>query len=350
MARMHWFILLSTFLSAMLILLGIISFAPSVNEKDNGFTRAWMDVQLEKLSEKELRFSANTICGLNSKSVILAGRSKDGYSLFTVGAEEVVSINIHSELQKLLIPPVNILTSGNDIFFLINNSATLLRGHINGDGIEDIKSIRLEAPLFTRVSLFTPSTLILRAFDSTSQYQQLQTVDLKTGSIKAVADIFGHSRNEMFLTDGMLEFDSVNNQAVYVQYYSNKIYCLDSNLSLQYINKTIDTVGTGDPAASTRIVSVGNRETFVPPVTINERCSIDGGYLFVLSKLRADNEINADFNSSSTFDVYQTQNGNYLGSFHLPNLNGHKVVEFRAKNGVLYVLSGKFLATYRISI
>ncbi|MET6999408.1 hypothetical protein [Chitinophaga defluvii] len=298
----------------------------------------------------KLGFSPEAICGISDASVILSGRNNAEYTLFGVREQKLTRIDIDDQLQQSLKPPVNIVVNDSDILFLINNSATLMRGRINNDRISGFEKIKLDAPLFTRVSPFTPGALILRAFDSTSKYQHLQKVDLKTGTMLAVADIFGHSRGEMFLTDGMLDFDSVNSSAIYIQYYSNKIYCLDSNLNLKYISKTIDTVGTGDITAASRTVSVGTRETFVPPITINERSSTDEGYLFVLSNLKADNETDRNFINNSTFDVYQTGNGRYIGSFHLPTLNGHKVDEFMIRNRTLYVLCKNFYATYKIFI
>ena len=151
----------------------------------------------------------------------------------------------------------------------------------------------------------------------------------------------------IFSTDGMLNANAEGNLLVYVYYYRNQYICCDTNLHVLFKGKTIDT----NTIAKIKLATIQseNKTTFAaPPFMVNKLSCISGHWLFVNSTIKSVNELTKNFQSSSTIDVYDLQNGKYKFSFYLPDYHQKKIRNFRVFNNRLFALYDRWLVEYSL--
>jgi len=120
---------------------------------------------------------------------------------------------------------------------------------------------------------------------------------------------------------------------------------MDTNLSLLYRGKTIDTTSW----AKIKVAKINEGKTFVlnaPPLFVNKTCCSYKSLLFVHSALRANNENSERFNAASVIDVYDIMNGVYKFSFYLYDFGGQKIREIGIYHNFLIALHDHYLVTY----
>jgi hypothetical protein len=137
---------------------------------------------------------------------------------------------------------------------------------------------------------------------------------------------------------------------LYVQFYQNRFFCIDSNLNVVYTGKTIDT-SNSNPVSTKRIPTRENTGSVMPSVPlhiINHACIAASGKMYILSTLKADNENNVDFRENAVVDVYNISNGAYRGSFYIPDLHEEKAENFFLANGRLLVYYNQYIGEFKL--
>lgn len=152
----------------------------------------------------------------------------------------------------------------------------------------------------------------------------------------------------IFCTDGALNYDAASNRLVYVYSYRNQFICMDTNLTVLYRSKTIDTVNSAKLSVDT-VRSEGRVTLSSPPLFVNQQISTANGCLFVHSNLRANNENEEAFNLRSVIDVYRLQDGQYLFSFYLPDYRKKKIRDFKVVGNRLFALYDHYLYAYQLN-
>lgn len=137
-------------------------------------------------------------------------------------------------------------------------------------------------------------------------------------------------------------------------YRRGEFLCMDTNLNVVYKAKTIDTVHNANIKTELRNETSGDgtkvlkRILSTPPNLVNIYYTISGNQLFILSALRADNETQYEFSRNSSIDVYNTVNGSYLYSFHLPKYNNELLRQFEIKGNLLIGIYDHYVVTYHL--
>lgn len=149
-----------------------------------------------------------------------------------------------------------------------------------------------------------------------------------------------------FCSFGQLHGQPEWNRAVYVYANRNEFFVTDSLLRLQYRANTIDTI-------SRARIKVGSTDAYTtelasPPMPVNLRSHVDGGWLYVQSNIMAANEDTRDFENNAVIDVYDLEDGGkYRYSFYLPHLDGQRLTDFCVVGSVVYALYLDVLVRYR---
>jgi hypothetical protein len=145
-------------------------------------------------------------------------------------------------------------------------------------------------------------------------------------------------------TDGTLSYDNCNNLLVYVPFYGNKFIAMDTNLNkvyevttVNYKSKTIATAGYAESNDSRVITNIG------PKRVLNEVSLIDCGTLYIKSTARCKTQDEITFKTNSTIDMYDVKDGQYKGTFYIPNHNDEEVLQFT-------IIGRKVLALYKTNI
>ncbi|MBS1682213.1 MAG: hypothetical protein JST48_10920 [Bacteroidetes bacterium] len=152
----------------------------------------------------------------------------------------------------------------------------------------------------------------------------------------------------VFCTNGMMYFNKVLNQLVYLYYYRNQFMVIDTSMNLLYRGNTIDTtsyvkikVGTIE-SGQTKILSS-------PPYFVNRLSTTSGDWLFVNSNLLAKNEYVDAFETADVIDMYNLRNGKYAFSFYIYHLQGkNKMSEFRVFDDTMMVRWDNVIGIYTL--
>jgi hypothetical protein len=151
-----------------------------------------------------------------------------------------------------------------------------------------------------------------------------------------------------FCTDGQLLYSPEYAKLFYVYRYRNQFICLDSNNTVLFESRTIDTNFTVKINIDSFSADRDNREiTFsAPPLIVNKYAAIAGNKLFIASPLKADNEEIERFREGVPVDIYYLQNGQYKYSIFLSDFKDIKADQFLVTGKYIFVLYAHFLGVF----
>jgi hypothetical protein len=334
-------------LTTTILFILLLRFTTIPNKNLNGFLRHWSSPNFTKINEKQITSPLEQVCGATLDHIFFS----------VPNPQWLVMMNMNLTREDTIYFPVNIddrLLTGHYyavdsplIYLYANNIPELFYSNLDGG---HIKSVKLATSIFTKSTQVSPTSLVVRAFDS-SRTQVFQKIDCQSGKIAKQAKIIPQNKSDMgFSTDGLLQYDKSSNRLLFVQFYQNKFYCLDSNLSLIYTGKTIDTTTTNNISIeSIKIDTVNYLMPSKSRVTVNKLCSVADGSLFILSGLIADNENRNDFQNNNVIDIYSIATGKYKGSFYIPLISGNQIKSFIVTKSNIIALYKDHVATYELS-
>ncbi len=199
-------------------------------------------------------------------------------------------------------------------------------------------------PLFNSSAIpLSPNSFVFRVYG-----KEKQNVLIKSVNGKIIARYVLEKQGDgIFSTDGTMNVDQTGTKIFYNYYYHNRITCLDTNLKVIYLSKTIDTVNHAQLKIG-RIKSLHQLTLSAPPLFVNKQCTANCKYIFVHSALKADNEIGGIFKNYNPIDVYNSNDGSYLQSFYVINLKGEKMKDFRVFGNTLISLYDHYIYIHRL--
>lgn len=330
---------------AIIVLVGLFSLSNEPNASNNSFNRKW-NVEASILDKVPVTTAIKRIAGLTETNCFIAGNDPREIIQFNFRSGSKRTITLKTQLLKGLVVSNEIHLDSPYIYFHVFDYSTILACQLRDTALS---AFVINTSLFTRSVQFSPEKILIRGLDSTQQYQEFKVIDIKTGKITKQSVIIPDQTDGGFSTDGNLTYDNKNQRFLYVQRYDNKIYCLDTNLNVLYSANTIDTTYT-NPVRSKRFVEGddGALKPSTPLHSVNRKAVSNNGRLFVLSGLRADNETQSDFASSSVIDIYTTIDGSYQGSIRIQNQSGDKLKDFSVHENYLIALFPGFICSYEI--
>lgn len=156
----------------------------------------------------------------------------------------------------------------------------------------------------------------------------------------------------IFSTDGILQGDERGKSLFYMFFYKGEFLALDTNLSVRYSAKTIDTITRAAANLATlNQESKGKKETIVtqanPPRVLNRSYTVHENQIYILSTLKSDNETSSVFRKNQVIDVYRGENGKYSYSFYIPKYERKKLREIRISGNTIFALFDDVLLKYQ---
>jgi hypothetical protein len=259
----------------------------------------------------------------------------------------VDTIIFNDTVLRKLPNPVGVLVDSPNVFFSSNNSGSFFNGNIDN---KKVYNLGIKIPIFTKYAWLSNNKIAVRGFRDSSMFQSFMIIDVISRKVIKDEKLIDHDMTG-FATDGVLKYDSINKSIFYVEYFSNRLYCLDTNLSVKYIGHTIDTVNS-NPVDIRNVKNSDNNESiesFGSRVVVNNDFVFFKKYLFVQSKLKSDDEELYKFNENIVIDVYLVSNGNYAGSFYIPR-NGRNIRSFYCFQNRIFLLDEKGAYIYQLTI
>ena len=237
---------------------------------------------------------------------------------------------------------------GDDIY-LSNPYSDVIK--FKGNNIESYKVKKLR---FSSIKPVSENSIIGRAKSSENRdnHRELVKIDLKDDGANRKKYIIPKQVDGFFCSDGWLHYDKNNEKILYMYFYRGQVLCLDTNLNLEYKLKTIDTV-------TRAAIKVGlyndklqdgsrvSRLTQITPSELTNRyLTTYENKIYVLSGLKADNDLTSEFNENQPVDVYSLNNGKYLYSFYIPKYKGQGINFFQIKKNKIIAIFGTNLVTF----
>ncbi|MDR3716008.1 MAG: hypothetical protein P4L51_24650 [Puia sp.] len=332
-------------LLAVIILASLAYFNRSPNAKPNGFARKWLTDWIEGQDQKTIPAPLVRICGVSGDRIYTAGQNPQYLMSFDRKLEQKGVLTLNIPLTQKLQAANGLIVDSPEVYLFANNLSTLYKAGIDQPGID---SIKLGKGIFTRSIRLEKDLAVIRGFDDDPMRQVFKTVDLRNGLISHRNPLVDDADGG-FATDGLLNYDSTYHRILYLQYYQNVFFCLDTNLNLLYQGHTIDTTRYNP----VRIKKLKNDyEQKLVPVTprfpIIRNSFASNGLLYVISELKADNESPENFRHNSVVDIYRVPDGRYTGSFYIPNIGEDNIQSLFIDSGILIALYKKHIATFRL--
>lgn len=337
MTRHPLFILGSLSLCSAGILLFLVLCTKNPNDQNNGFTRQGLrDHKAVLLHELSVGEPLYKMAGNTAQRIFFTGKDPRILHSADLQLNRLPSVTLPFPLSSQLIVAYDIKTDSPWVRLYANNLSAVFSARLDDTTVH--RTI-LPTRLFTALVRLPSQSLILRAFDSTGDRQLFKKI--VPGIPKPVREtpIIESSHDAGFSADGMLRYDSGAHRLLYIQYYQNRFFCMDTNLNLLYTGKTIDTTNT-NPIHTRTFTTRQNRGSLMPAVPlhiINRACTTDGVDMYVLSALKADNEDPDGFDNNTVVDVYALSNGAYKRSFYIPDLHYEKAQNIMIAGRLLLV-------------
>lgn len=329
----------ATILSAIITLTCIFLLAPKLpNQLNNGFNRKWIKDAIQPFHQQQTDIPVEDICGATDQNVFITTNNPRCLIRHNHSLNKFDSIFFPVNITPEVMSNRNFVIDSPWTCLFINNQPGFILGEIK-DSIVQSPFFTGTPQLFIQSEWISPSSAVIRTFDSLQSKQILQKITSSTGQVVAEEPLFAEQPDMGFATGGILKFDRTQNLIVYVQFYQNNFFVLDTNLLVLHRFNTIDTSFTN--GMTVKQVNIAGVEKIVPSkarVTANKRAFAVSGLLYVHSGLRADNESISEFNNNTVIDVYKINNGKYIGSFYIPNVDGNRLKSFLVRNNKLIAL------------
>ncbi|XVJ64745.1 MAG: hypothetical protein HEQ40_00700 [Lacibacter sp.] len=135
-----------------------------------------------------------------------------------------------------------------------------------------------------------------------------------------------------------------NENSIYISYYKNPFYLLDSNLTIVDRFKLIDTITTGPSVLFSGSNGTGTLKYTSPLRIANPNFCISNNKLFVHSLVKAENENTEELKNNNIIDVYNIkEKGKYVGTYYLPKIEEKQITDF-------YIVGKKVFFIYQTNL
>lgn len=331
------------------ILLTLLLSTKMPNDQNNGFTRKWLTTELKVLQKTSVSSELSTINGVSNSNIYLTGSNPRAILMLNKNFQKKDTFHLEFKAPENLLAPNTLTVDSPWLYLHINNLKTIIFGQFPD---QKITLTQLNTEIFIRSVQISPSSLIIRVFDPNVQKQVFQKIDNTTGNVVKESLLIQDQSDAGFSTDGLLKYDIASNKIMYVEFFKNRLFCLDTNLNLIYKGHTIDTTFTNSVQVASKETGKGTASILPASARniVNKNCFVNNRLLFVISALKADNERTNVFNQNTSIDVYQVEDGNYVGSFLVPHINNLTAKSITASNNTLFALYPGLLATFDLPI
>lgn len=344
MRQIHVIVTLSFLAAISLLFLFLHSDIP--NRSKNGFIRQWITEAPRLIRQEKIPFPLEKISGQTGHCIYFSVKNPQAIVMLDQSAHSVQKYSFSIPVSDRLTGSRTLVVDSPWVFLFANNVPAIYYGRF---GNKNIKEVPIDtSSLFTKSAYLSPTKSVLRRFDKNNK-QYFQVVHNQTGKVLATNTIVDHQDNMGFSSDGILQYDSASKSIVYVLYYQNIFYRLDTNLNIVYLAHTIDT-SFSNPL-SVGVVALKGEDRVVPLRSrriVNEKAVILHDKILIFSGLKSDNQSRRSFNKNSVVDIYRIKDGGYQGSFSIPNIGGGKVRSAWCSDSTLTILYDNHLTLYDI--
>ncbi|MBZ4036695.1 hypothetical protein K6T82_18135 [Flavobacterium sp. 17A] len=234
-------------------------------------------------------------------------------------------------------------------FYLTDGTVPVIyKGNIS-DWKASIVSNTPQIPYFSKIEIIDSLSLVYRKRNPTDLDNILGTFHINSDRFDNPApNLLQKQIDGFFDTDGTMHYDNETKKFVYTYFYRNQFIVTDQYLNLLYRGKTIDTTSHANIKVAF-IKETGERKLASTPNIVNNLSAISGNLLFVNSRLMGRYEAVDMWETASIVDIYDLNNGKYLSSIYLYNVEKSKVNDIIIVGSNLYTIVGHYMHRYKLN-
>lgn len=316
-------ILSSIVFIAAIMFLYLFKSADIINKSRNGFQRniSGRAISVEKAIPNNIGLTR--IVGLRDSRVY--------YSV--QGADYLISTDVNLNdpqktfLDKKYARGVTYSLDSSHIYSYYVNENLVLVSDYNGRAQKNI----VLKDQFSRILALTQDLFLIKDFKKVMEgvvFAGIKIDSSSNGQTRLKEVNLDSYKNNPFANDGLLMYDRDSTTIVYMNFYHNSYFVLDTSFLTVKRHRTIDTTTASNVLS--KVIKSKNKTgitNYSPANVTNRFATINNGRIHILSNLVSDNQSMDQFSKSTTVDVYEVQSGKYLFSYILPDCNNAKVRE-----------------------
>ena len=317
---------------------------------ENPFIRRYIQGTAIKEEEEDIKSKNLYFAGHNGKTILL-GDSKG--PLHILAYDSVLRPTAHYKIklsrEDFPFRAVQVRVIEPNFYLTDGTVPVIFKGNIS-DWKASLVSKKELLPYFSKVEIIDSLSLVYRKRNPINLDNILGTFHFKDSLFdKPAPDLLQKQIDGFFDTDGTMHYDGNSKKFVYTYFYRNQFIVTDKNLNLLYRGKTIDTTFHANIKVAF-IKETGERKLASTPNIVNNLTAISGNLLFVNSRLMGRYEAIDMWDTASIVDIYDLNNGRYLSSIYLYNVEKSKVTDILIIGSNLYTIVGHYMHRYKLNI
>jgi hypothetical protein len=324
----------------------LFAFSEKKMHRNNAFQRRYIPHPIEKIRSFDLKYSSYYFAGLGDGKVFL-GNTTAPLLMTVIDSSLRDSITIMIKLDQMdlpyravknyVVPPKFYVTDGT--------VPIILQG--------DIKDWKATTKMhrdyyFNHAYPISPKKIALQsnsAIDRENIIGLIEIGDSTKGTFSN--ELLEKQFDGIFDTDGRLIYNGERDRLIFTYFYRNEYLVIRRDLKLEHRGKTIDTIKNAQVHIAEN-VSKGQRKLGGNTVLVNKNIATIGKYLLIDSPRLGKLEPEDMLDQANIIDVYDLSDQTYQFSFYLYKHEKSKIREIRIKDGVMYVLQGNHLVSYKL--
>lgn len=315
-----------------------------VIKKENNFTRRFLPHPLVEDQAIYLNGDHYYFAGTDKSTVYLGNRLQPSVLYNTDPAfSHLINHPIRPDRTQFTFRHLQLQVQA-PYYYLYDGSIPII--YRNRLGNLNAKTISYQDAYFNQIGILDSTKFALRIRNSTTNQYSLALLDLTKDPKLEVADrVLTKQIDGIFDCDGKLISYPPKSETVYMYSYRNQFLVLDQQLRVKHALRTVDTT-TVAQVKPVRL-SNGTHKMEAPPFKVNHSIAVYGNKLFNHSHVMGKYEPTEYWKNHAVFDIYRTDQQEYIASFYLEKENGKTVSEILVTHDYLYALIGNRLKRYR---
>lgn len=320
----------------------------SLDNSSNSFTRNFRPKAIKLIKKLNVEYNSYYIAGKSGHHLYFGNSVSKLFILKTndsLGDKQ--SIKLDKEVLEKFKGRSPYLVIDSSFFYLMDGpSSRVFKGNLD---TWEYAPLKPDHNNFTFAYPIGINSFVAKAISQVTRKNIIKKWQPGSNAVTPDKNILQEQIDGLFCTDGMLQYDRSSSRIYFTYTYRNQFICMDTNLKVLSIGKTIDT-NTIAKIKVAKYISGATVKTLASPLLIvNKRFSISNGYLFINSNLISDNESKIFFKNSNTIDVYNLKNNEYKFSFHIHTKHKSDLKDFKVLGKTLIVINDKYIEIYGLS-
>ena len=316
------------------------------SHKANPFIRKYIRGSAELQKRLDLRNRTMYFIG-SHKDKIYLGDSQAPLYVFVFDTLLKSKQQFKIELDNDRFPFINVqLRIAPPYFYVLDGTVPIIyRGLISN---WEAKTMGKGGQNFTHAEIINEGEIAVRSFTPRGQGTQLGKITLNDSlAYVKSTEVLQKQIDGYFDVDGIMKYDAITRQLMYLYYYRNQFVITDENLEVRKRGNTIDTNSIAKLKVSYN-PKTGLRQMASPSATVNRLLTISNNLAYINSTVPGKWEDTEMWQQAGIIDVYNITDNRYRSSFYVYKFD-ESIRDILVDGKRFYAIVGHHLHHYKLS-